>query len=886
MRLIKKIFYAILILIGTLIIGLGIISHFYGEEIKGLVVNGLNKNLKTKIEIDNVEFSIWSHFPYASVVFSDVIVFATESESDTLLTAKNLSVEFSLIDLYHENYRLIGLSANEGSCALKVDPKGVPNYIFWDQQDETSSHFSTQLENVAFRNFSFSYEDLSEEINIDFFIDETNLNGNLSESIFNLTINTKLSNTNVQLGESNILTNRTLFIYTEGKVDQNNKSLSFQDANLGVDGMNLSLKGEYIYAPENRIDFSLKSNNASLERAIALLPKSLRKDLERFKIEGNTSFEGTIAGEISASRGPDYQFEFSIEDGTFQDKKSLLLFENSHLSGRVKGNTNNLSQSDLNIPGFETQLNKGLLSGKLSVKNFKNPNYAFEGDLNFDLASAQKFFQWDSIANAKGEVKAHLKMEGELSSIEEFSLNDWKRSNIEGNVVLNDLGLYDEINKLSFAQVKGYLDFTNNKISSENLKGNVNDNILTIDGESSNLIGYLIEDDEMLFVDANISSQKLDLNKLLSISTTSTEGGNEKNEFNLSPLLLLYLDLDFDSVSYNAIQCSEFQGQLILSKQQLDIRNSAFIMAGGNVMADFFVKERQKDLQFSARTQLDRVDIKQLFEQFDNFSQNTLQAEHIAGNMIANINFYSEWSKTFEANLKSIKAESSIIINDGILSNFKPLESLSKYIELDELREVKFKQLRNQILIKEETVYIPRFNVFSSAINLSMEGSHTFNNEVDYQFTLRLKDILGRKVKKPKESEFGYVEDEEFGGVKLFLKMTGTMDNPTVKYDAKQLRKNITKSFSKEKETTKSILKEEFGLFKNDSTIKPLPQKKRKRNPFQVEYDSSFNRENSKKQEEQEEEKENHEESKSKFGKFLDKIAKPNEEEYVNPEED
>ena len=90
-------------------------------------------------------------------------------------------------------------------------------------------------------------------------------------------------------------------------------------------------------------------------------------------------------------------------------------------------------------------------------------------------------------------------------------------------------------------------------------------------------------------------------------------------------------------------------------------------------------------------------------------------------------------------------------------------ESLSKYIELEELREVKFKQLNNQILIQNETVYIPRFNVFSSALNLSMEGNHSFKDEIDYSFTLRLKDFLGKKAKKPKENEFGYVEDEEFG---------------------------------------------------------------------------------------------------------------------------
>jgi hypothetical protein len=43
----------------------------------------------------------------------------------------------------------------------------------------------------------------------------------------------------------------------------------------------------------------------------------------------------------------------------------------------------------------------------------------------------------------------------------------------------------------------------------------------------------------------------------------------------------------------------------------------------------------------------------------------------------------------------SILAESDVIIKDGKLKDFSPLFSLSKFINLEELKEIKFDELKN-----------------------------------------------------------------------------------------------------------------------------------------------------------------------------------------------
>ena len=151
-----------------------------------------------------------------------------------------------------------------------------------------------------------------------------------------------------------------------------------------------------------------------------------------------------------------------------------------------------------------------------------------------------------------------------------------------------------------------------------------------------------------------------------------------------------------------------------------------------------------------------------------------------------------------------------------------------------------------------------------------------------------LNQILGKKAKKPKDNEFGYVEDDGLGRTQLFLRMKGNISDPKIKYDKKQLRDHLSKEAKEEKQEIKAILKEEFGLFKKDTSLSKPSQPKSDKPLFEIEWDEDEKDGNSKGENSLEtkpaEEKKS--KKKGKFGKFIDKIAKPNEDEYVSPQED
>ncbi len=87
-----------------------------------------------------------------------------------------------------------------------------------------------------------------------------------------------------------------------------------------------------------------------------------------------------------------------------------------------------------------------------------------------------------------------------------------------------------------------------------------------------------------------------------------------------------------------------------------------------------------------------------------------------------------------------------------------------------------------------------------------------------------MSELLSKKRKLRKQNrakqqeEFGYEEDDGLGRTRIFLKISGTIDNPVFSYDTKSLKDKIFNDLKIEKSNLKNILKEEFNWAKKDTS--------------------------------------------------------------------
>ena len=112
-------------------------------------------------------------------------------------------------------------------------------------------------------------------------------------------------------------------------------------------------------------------------------------------------------------------------------------------------------------------------------------------------------------------------------------------------------------------------------------------------------------------------------------------------------------------------------------------------------------------------------------------------------------------------------------------------------------------------------------SIESSALDIELSGKHTFDNKIDYRFGFRFRDL-----KKKEESEFGIIQDDGSGKF-VFMRMYGDLDDPNIEWDKVSNKEHKKEIREVAKRDSKSILKSEFGLFKNDTTVKAYIQERR-----------------------------------------------------------
>ena len=194
--------------------------------------------------------------------------------------------------------------------------------------------------------------------------------------------------------------------------------------------------------------------------------------------------------------------------------------------------------------------------------------------------------------------------------------------------------------------------------------------------------------------------------------------------------------------------------------------------------------------------------------------------KHIKGELTGLVNFSAGLDERMKIKKETILADCDVVIQDGELSGFEPMRKLSRYIDVEELEDVKFSTLTNQIFIRNEEVIIPKMDISSSAFDITGSGLHGFDKNFTYKVKVSLSELLSKKAKKSdkKESEW-VIEDDGLGRVFIPLIIEGTDQGTEVRYDRKGALQNVRDQFKEEKKELREILNEEFGLFKKDSTL-------------------------------------------------------------------
>lgn len=823
MKRIKKISLILLTAI-LLVAATGVVLvTIYEEEVERFALAKLEQSLVTKVQVGDMDMTLWDKFPQASLVCNRVLIEETYAERDTLLFADRVYLQFNLFDFLGGDYIVRDLSIEDAELHIKRTIDGQDNYHFW-KKTEGGGNFSFSLEGVSLSEVRTTIDDEKAEFAMDVLAKSISLDGLFAEETFTLDAIADLHFNTITVGENQFVAQKSVQVDCLADINAAESAYYITEGEIELEEIPFSATGTLMEVGEGMLcDLKIDGSDVEIRNILTHLPEAYKSSLVPYKADGDINFNGSISGLANKENHPDIRVEYKVEGATFTHLASGIAMSDINASGSFE--KENGKPEKLAIAACTADFESGAFSTSGIVAEFARPWIDLELSGNFDLSDLRQFADLEAVDELNGQFVLNCHFEGKIEDPSSITKKDLDNAKVGGEMQFADALFQLKGAPHAFDNLRGKFSLSNKNATIHEFAGTVEESDFALDGTFSNFLPFLLIAEEGLSIDARFSSNHLDFNGLLA------DGASSSADYHLQfPKSINFnLDLSIDQFEFRKFTATAISGKATMKNQVLKLEPISLETADGTFLANASTDGREDNLfKLRCTADLKGMDVTALFIEFENFGQDFIRDEHLKGTAAANVHFTAELNSALEFNEDKIYTMADVTVTDGELINLTSMRSIAQYVKenpfvapfvdedaLDEkLAHIQFATLENQIEIRDRKINLPKMEIISSAMDISASGNHSFDNKIDYTLGFKIRDIMS----KDGDSEFGAVADDGLSN-SFFLSMDGTSESPTFGYDRLAHKAKRKEDRQKESQNIKALLKEEVGLFKGDQTV-------------------------------------------------------------------
>ena len=802
MKTARKVIFIILGSLAVLVIGLTISAFLFKDRIIQEFIREANKSLNTPVRIGKIDVSIWNDFPNMSIVCKDVYIEDSQPGEYPLLTAATIAFSINPIEAYSGNYAIRGLQVEDSKTSLKINTAGKNNFTILKKTANSGSSVSFDLKNVILKQTHVEYHDSQSHFHHIFDSDDIDASIGVRANVYKIDAVGDVLINQIGLGEKIFFKGKKFDVDATLDYDDLKKNVLIDTSSLKLNRSLFTIAGSYSFQEKNLIDIVVDGKDTDIQTLFSLLPENENNSLNRYQSDGDVYFNMKLKGEISARKSPGITASFGCTNTKLfhPDYKSTIehaTFEGSFASPAVL----ELSEGQLFLSNISGELNGRPFSSNLSIQDLNDPYVSFDFKGNMDAASIQNFYPIDKIKNLKGEINADFSFDGQLGLLKNKSTA--QKVHTSGSIEMVHLNLQYGSQEINIRDLNGSFQFNNNDLALSNVTGYFEKSDFLLNGFFKNIITFLLFEDQPIGIEADLKSDFIDLDQLFEIGYGKDNSSDYS--FSISPNLHLNFNGTIKSMKYRRFAPKNIKGDILVKNQMAVSRNIKFDALGGTINLNGIVDAKNTQaIDVVSSFTLDGVNIDSIFFVFENFKQTFIEDHHLKGKSFADVNLDMTLNEKLKLLPETLISDINVTIKNGELNNFDPLRSLNKYLDDESLSHLRFGDLKNNIHIENQTIFIPQMEINSNATSIQLSGTHTFDQKIDY----RIVSPLRNKKKIDPDEAFGAIEDDGTGKLKVFLKIIGTTSNYTVSYDKEAVKKKIASNIKKEVQELKDAFKQ------------------------------------------------------------------------------
>jgi len=801
-KILKIVLISLLVLIGVAFA----VPYLFKSQIIAKVKKEINAKLNARVDFKEVNISFFRHFPRVAVGLDELYITGTGVfAADTLLAAKQIDAAVNIMSVINgSNMTIYSVFVESPRIHAIVTKDSLVN---WDivKPDTIAATagadkpFKMELQQYEINNAYISYKDETAAIGTEIFNLNHSGSGDFTADLFTLKTNTTAESVNVSYGGISYLSNAKAAAAADIQVDNKTNIYRFNTDKITVNDLQLASEGSVKNLLEKgyEMDISFKAPSTAFKNLLSLVPSIYQHDFDKIKTNGSALFSGFVKGIYNETTMPAYHVDLEVKDGFFQYPDLPKPLQNINIKAQVDNPDGITDNTVINVEKAHIELDNEPFDIRLLVKNPISNLFvdaAAKGKLNLDKVA--QLVKLEAGTKITGLLNADLFVKGKVKAIEEQKLDQFTAG---GTLNLNNF-LYIAkdypagvtINNLQTSFTPAKVDISN--ISGQYLGSNFNGS-----GQINNLLNYMLQSKPLNAV-LNVSADNINLNDWMGTSTdTVAARGPAAAPFAVPANLNVLVNTKVDKVHYDKLDITNLTGSLKVSDETVTMADVKGNALDGSIMINgtYSTRASKTEPAISLMYNVDRVDVQKTFNAF-----NTVQAlmpigKYIAGKLTSQLTMNGKLGDNMMPDLNSLNGNGNLLLIEGFLSKFAPLEKIANTLNVRALEQLSLKDVKNYIEFSNGQVLVKPFPLKINDIDMEIGGLQGFDQSIDYVINMKLpRALMGEKGNQLVNNLVSQVNSKGVPlkvseVINLNIKLGGFITKPTIKTDLKQGAENI-----------------------------------------------------------------------------------------------
>lgn len=532
------------------------------------------------------------------------------------------------------------------------------------------------------------------------------------------------------------------------------------------------------------------------------------------KLSGQVWADAFVKGPLKALQQQSGAFSaggfFDIKNLFYSDKNFQQPIQNGNMKATLANSGGIADKTVIDISTGHIEVGNDPVDFSLQLQNpVSSVNFSGHAKGRFTLDHLKQFISLPAGTVLAGLLSADLGFTGSKTAISE---EEYDKIILNGNADFSNINYKSKEYPAGINILSSQLVFNPKSVALNNLSAKYLGSNLSANGTLNNFVGYMMAN-QPLTGSFSAKTDNVNLNDWIgtpaaavttNATTTATSTGSKP--FLVPRNVNFTVNASADKVTYDKVDYNNISGTLVLNDEKIDLQNIKANALDGSIAINgsYSTKINKEKPDISLSYDVKNMDVQKTFTAYNTIQFLMPVGKFLSGKLHSQLSLTGNLKDDMMPVLNSLTGKGNLLLVEGLLQKFKPLEKIADILDINRLKAISLKEVKNYFEFANGKVYIKPFTIKIDSIEMLISGFHGFDGAIDYAIQMKLpRKVMGAKGNAlindlAAEAAGRGIPFKPGNIINLSIKVNGTISNPYIGINLKGMVDDIVKDMEQQ----------------------------------------------------------------------------------------